>query len=436
MSLTQFEKHSDAQRLQAHAELNVQVSANSGAVLKLSNSVHSLSFAAAITCVVLVALNLRPGIVSIGPLLPQIREEFGMSNAQASLLTVIPVLLMGLLALPTPWLAHRFGRDRIILLALGVLAVATAARAFAESVGLLLMATVGVGAGIAIVGTLVAGFVKTRFPKHLAPLMGVYAMSLGLGSTIAAGAAGPIAAISGGWRFGSGVFALYGVIAIAAWLVVAHSEKRSSQTDPLQPASKRHALPIRNGTAWLTALYVASNNILFYGLLAWIVPMYRELGLGQTTAGLILASFTTAFMIGNPLPSLVSHTEERRPIIGLFGLIALVGILAIAIAPHFLPFVFVPMVACGVGGSFSLGLTLPLDHAQSPNEANAWNAFVMGIGYFAGALGPFAVGVLRDATGGFEVPIWSLASVGFLMLSLTPFLGPRNHGKAKPGIGF
>lgn len=45
----------------------------------------ALSFAATVAAIVLVAIDLRPGIVSIGPLLPHIRQEFGMSNAEASL---------------------------------------------------------------------------------------------------------------------------------------------------------------------------------------------------------------------------------------------------------------------------------------------------------------------------------------------------------------
>ncbi len=49
-----------------------------------------LTMAIAITCVVLVAIDLRPAIVSVGPLLPSIRDEFAISNAQASLLTAIP----------------------------------------------------------------------------------------------------------------------------------------------------------------------------------------------------------------------------------------------------------------------------------------------------------------------------------------------------------
>lgn len=97
-------------------------------------------------------------------------------------------------------------------------------------------------------------------------------------------------------------------------------------------------------------------------------------------------------------------------------------------------FLFIPVIACGVGGSFTLGMILPLDNATTAGEANAWTAFVMGIGYFAGALGPLGLGILRDMTGGFDVPLWVLAAVALLMFALTPFLHPNRDRYAHRGV--
>ncbi len=390
-----------------------------------------LSFVAVTACIILVAIDLRPGIVSIGPLLPQIRQEFALSNAQASLLTAIPAMLMGLLAFPTPWFAQRFGRDRVILIALAVLMVATALRPFAGSIGFLLAATVGVGAGIAVAGALIPGFAKKSFPKSAAVLMGVYAMSLGLGSTVAAGLTEPLASFEGGWRFGAGIFALPCLLAIAAWAIVARTERRTNAASSVESVSTKAGLPIRNPTAWLVALYFSANNILFFGFVSWTAPMFREYGLNATKAGLVLASFTAAFMIANPVAGLMSRNEDRRLVIGFFAGLTLIGSVAIAVHPDLLPFLFIPLIACGIGGSFTLAMILPLDNATNANEANAWTAFVMGIGYFAGALGPLFLGVLRDMTGGFGIPLWMLAAVAFLMFALSPFLQPHRQRLAR-----
>ncbi|MDQ0563198.1 CP family cyanate transporter-like MFS transporter [Rhizobium mesoamericanum] len=384
-----------------------------------------LSEVAALACVVLVAIDLRPAIVSVGPLLPSIRNEFAISNAQASLLTAIPAVLMGLLAFPTPWLARRFGRDKVMLVALATLTIATFARAFAESVISLFATTAAVGAGIAVAGALVAGFIKNNYPRHVALFMGVYACAIGLGSTISAAVTGPLAEAVGGWRIGAGGFAIPGLIAIAAWQVIARAErhKESVRSDKPVP-DKGSVLPFTSPIAWLAALYFSLNNFLFFGLIAWIAPMYIERGMSSADAALLLASFTAAFMTANPLAGFISRRNDRRGVIALFASTSLLGILAIALLPA-MPYFFIPMIAFGVGGSFTLGMVLPLDHAGDSNEANAWTAFVLGIGYFAGALGPFVLGLARDSTGGFTIAVWMLVVAAFLKLSLATLLRPR-----------
>ena len=58
---------------------------------------------------VLAAINLRPGITSLAPLIERIAEELSLSRTLISLSTALPVLCMGLLAPFAPRLAMRFG---------------------------------------------------------------------------------------------------------------------------------------------------------------------------------------------------------------------------------------------------------------------------------------------------------------------------------------
>ena len=59
----------------------------------MSRSLVSLWYLSAI---VLVGLNLRPALASIGPLLDALQTGAGLGDGLASLLTSLPVLLMGL----------------------------------------------------------------------------------------------------------------------------------------------------------------------------------------------------------------------------------------------------------------------------------------------------------------------------------------------------
>ena len=55
------------------------------------------------------ALALRPQLVGVGPLLPEIDEDLGVSHAVAGLLGTIPVLCMGVFAPPAAYVAARIG---------------------------------------------------------------------------------------------------------------------------------------------------------------------------------------------------------------------------------------------------------------------------------------------------------------------------------------
>jgi CP family cyanate transporter-like MFS transporter len=384
----------------------------------------SLPMAAAIVCVVLVALDLRPGIVSTGPLLPSIIQEFGLSHTQAALLTAIPTLLMGLLAAPVPWLSRRYGRDPVMFAALALLTASSLVRAFSASVTLLFATTVGIGAGIAIAGVLIAGFVKAGFPRQVAVFMSLYATALALGSTLSAAATGTIAAWTGGWRWASGVWALPGVVALLAWLFVA---RRSPAPVAAGAAGQGYRMPFRNRTAWLIALFFACNNFVFYACISWLAPMYVEAGWTASHAGLLLATFTLAFMAANPVFGFLSRDEDRRLPLALGAGTALAGILAMVLAPAVSPYLAVAVLAFGTGGSFTLSMTLPLDNTRHPEETGAWNAFVLLVSYTVAAVGPLAMGQLRDASGGFRSALWLLVAVSSVMLAATPFLRPRHH---------
>ena len=386
-----------------------------------------------VAAMVVIAMALRPGIASIGPVLPLISREFSLSHATASLLTTIPTLLMGLLALPAPWLARRFGRNGVLVGSLVLLFVSMVARSFVSDVAMLLLTTAGVGAGIAISGTLFAGMIKARFPTKVAMMMSIYATALAGSTTISAATTGTIAAFarangSSGWRIGTGIWSPVALIAIFAALAILIWERRELANTTAK-AVRAARLPLMSRTAWLVALFFACDNFLFFALLAWTSPMYREHGLSAASADLVLATYTVAFTVAIPVFGLLSRAHDRRGWLAICAALAGAGTLGIALAPLLMPHVWIAIAAFGLGGGFTLGMTLPLDNAHSADEGNTWNAFVMTVGYLLAAAGPLLVGSLRDVTGAFQAPVWLLFVVALGMLVLTPFLAPKQASR-------
>ena len=150
--------------------------------------------------------------------------------------------------------------------------------------------------------------------------------------------------------------------------------------------------------------------------------MYRELGSSPAVAGLVLASFTASFMLAK---GYVSKSHDRRGWLAVCGALAVTGLVVVASAPTLAPFVFIPLSAFGLGGAFTLGMTLPLDNTRTVEEANVWNAFVLTVGYLIASTGPLLVGRLRDVSGEFRPGMWLCVGVAVVMLLLTPFLRPK-----------
>ncbi|MBW6079304.1 MFS transporter, partial [Pseudomonas aeruginosa] len=119
-------------------------------------------------------INLRPILTGIGPLLEEITAGTGLGFQGASLLTVLPVLCMGLVALLLPWLGRWLAEHRGIVCGLLAIAAACLWRLELDS-GLALIASAALaGSGVAIIQALVPGVVKRWFPRRVPAAMGLY----------------------------------------------------------------------------------------------------------------------------------------------------------------------------------------------------------------------------------------------------------------------
>src|SRR5690625_2004056 len=73
--------------------------------------------------ILVAGLSLRITTISLGPLLPDLRSSTGYGETLLSLLTSIPLAPTLVIAPFAPWLARRFGRNGIIIVALGTITV-------------------------------------------------------------------------------------------------------------------------------------------------------------------------------------------------------------------------------------------------------------------------------------------------------------------------
>ena len=170
--------------------------------------------ALALTALVLAAVNLRPAVTSLGPVLEEVRESLGMSASVAGLLTSVPAVCFALVGSTAPLLARRWGTGGAVTVGAAALVLGLAVRPFAGGTGLFIALTALALAGIALANVLLPVVVKQRFPAKVGAMTGLYSVALNLGASTAAAVTVPLTGAFGGdWRFGLGVWAVIAAVA-------------------------------------------------------------------------------------------------------------------------------------------------------------------------------------------------------------------------------
>jgi CP family cyanate transporter-like MFS transporter len=374
-------------------------------------------------CLLVLSFALRPGIVSIGPVLLHIRQDFGLSYSEVSLLTSIPDVCMGLFVLCVPKISRRLGADQTVLLSLLLLGVALVLRALTHSTSLLLLWTTFVGIGISISGALIGGWIKEHFPQESSLFMGIYAGGLSIGATLAAGATSYLSNVFGSWRVGVGIWSILILSAIASWSYLARRVNATASKRPHRDTRTAIALPWRNKRAWVLALFFGLSQFIAYACLAWLAPWNSEVGASEIPGGLLLCLFTLFLAAGSFAAGAVpGKLPDRRLSLTLGTVCTMAGFVGLVFAPTSYPIAFVVMIAFGQGTCFALGMMLPLDNTKTAGEAHTWTMFVLCVGYVIAALGPLTFGFLRDRTGGFFYSYLMLLIVSAILIAVVPLL--------------
>ncbi|NMX91719.1 MULTISPECIES: CynX/NimT family MFS transporter [unclassified Pseudomonas] len=356
---------------------------------------------------VLVALNLRPALSSMAPLLNDVSDSLGLSAARAGLLTTLPVLCLGLFAPLAPVLARRFGAERVVLGILLTLAAGIILRSSLGAVGLFAGSLLA-GASIGIIGVLLPGIVKRDFARHAGVMTGVYTMALCLGAALAAGATVPLSQHFGdSWKIGLGFWMVPALLAALCWLPQVGQKQGGHQV-----AYRVRGL-LRDPLAWQVTLYMGLQSSLAYIVFGWLPSILIDRGLSATQAGLVLSGSVIVQLASSlAAPWLATRGKDQRLAIVVVMLLTLGGLFGCLYAPLDGLWGWAIVLGLGQGGTFSLALTLIVLRSRDAHVAANLSSMAQGIGYTLASLGPLAVGLVHDWTGGWAATGWIFALLG------------------------
>ncbi|PSL14651.1 CP family cyanate transporter-like MFS transporter [Marinobacterium halophilum] len=378
--------------------------------------------------IIALALNLRPIVTSHGPLLEQIRADTGLSLQSMSLLTVLPMLCMGLFPLLLPRLGRRLSENSWIVGGLLAIAAGCAWRLFLQDGPSLILTALLAGMGVAVVQSLAPGVVKRWYTQHVPLGMGLYSAALMGGGGLAAVFSPLVARSTEQWQTGLGIWLLPALLAVLFWV------GRPRESAYAGGAGVRLNC-LTNRRAWLLAVYFGLANGGYASMVAWL-PLYAQT-LGWSTAdsgGLVGLMTLLQVCAALCVPLLCRGRSDRRPWLLLAVVLQLIGFSGLVFWPDAGLSLWVALIGYGLGSCFALTLTLALDHLRVPAMAGVLAAFVQGVGFVITALIPYLAGMLRELAGSFAAS-WGLILVTLVLMFIATWrFAPSGYAPAMAGI--
>ncbi|MGH3087844.1 MAG: CynX/NimT family MFS transporter, partial [Rubrobacteraceae bacterium] len=217
------------------------------------------------------------------------------------------------------------------------------------------------------------------------------------------------------------IWGVLAVPALLAWLPLRGNVSRAEGGNGVR-------LPLRAPRVWMAMAFFAVTSLMYFSILSWISQIFEDEGLSQTSAGLILSTFTgvqifSAFAV----PAMANRFPDRRPVLIAVIATTVAGLLLAALAPTatpWMPWACAAMLGASQGALFPLALTLPLDNTRTPQMAGRLTSACFLAGYSVAAIGPTAIGAARDISGGFTVPLLVLAGISGLQILLSTRMTP------------
>jgi MFS family permease len=362
------------------------------------------------------------------PLLPAVRDDFGVSIATAGVIVGSFGLARLAVDLPAGFLASHVGPRRMSVAAVALLVGASIVGLQADRVEVLIGARIGSGIGVGILATVIlAALSATATPAERGKVMSLYPMANNVGIAfypLLGGALGTFFS----WRV---TFAATAALAVVAGLILLpllyrtdlsrRVGRASAVADPrvLHGRRKALALAVTNGG-------VIANMIHRHGVRNTILPLYAAsvLGLGGfSIATGIAAMAITGFIVMTPGGMLGDRIGRRRVIsVGLAAVA--VGDLAFLLTGDFWSFLAIAALI-GCGDFFSSSQTALLSEIVPPQQ-RTWVLSGYRFSSDLGALiGPILLAVIMDQYG-VQAAIVSASAI-LLLAALAARIGVPAH---------
>jgi CP family cyanate transporter-like MFS transporter len=364
--------------------------------------------------IVLLAINMRASLTSVGPLISAIRADTHISDALAGLLTTLPLLAFAALSPLASRLARRFGIEMVLFLSLLILTLGIVLRSLLPVIALF-VGTAILGLAIALMNVLLPSLIKRDFPGQVGVMTSIYSSVMSASASLAAGISVPLAAgFSFGWRGSLLSWGLLSALAALVWLPQLRFRHRPEA--PARGVRRSHNL-WRSALAWQVTIFMGLQSLLFYVAIAWLPTILHDAGMNVATAGLMLALTQVISVLASlVVPVIAGRFPGQRPLVVMAAASFLVAVAGLGLAGDHFVVLWIALFGLGSGASFSLALMfLVLRVPDAPTSAEL-SGMAQSIGYSLAAVGPILFGLAHDWIHSWTTPLLLLTLLILVML--------------------
>lgn len=373
----------------------------------------------------------------IVPLLPLLRQQLGLSDAQLGSLQTWLLLVLAVASVPAGYCADRFSEKWMIAGGVAFFSLATVASGFAPSFAGLLIARALVGLGEASYAPPAQAMISDAFPQQSrAWVQAIFAAGMLLG-----GASGlAFGGLMGAWHGWQTAFFAIGIFGLLPGLAVL-----KLQEPPRRPRSE--VVPLKallSVPAYLTM--IAGGTLVTFSsvsLVSWSIDFavnYKAFNLREAAvslAAIALLSLVLGVLTGGYLADQLQQrfTYGRIAVIACAFLFA-APFLLLAIQSDEKPVVLAGLFVAGFFMSWYHGPVTAVIHDLTPQRAHATAVGVyMFVTQMVGALGPQLVGRISDLSDlqvGLQISVAVMVGGALLMLLVIYFV--RRDGLHHPRL--
>ncbi|WP_239751914.1 MFS transporter [Mammaliicoccus sp. H-M34] len=367
---------------------------------------------------IFVASTLRAPLTSVGPVIELIKSDLEISNSLAGFLTTIPLILFGFVSPMVSKIVTKLTMSSTILYSLVILLIGLLLRVSGD-IGLFIIGTILLGVAIAFGNVCLPSYVKWRFPLQIGLFTGVYSATMNFTAGLGGGLSYPLSEITPlGFRLSLSFWVVLTILAIIFWIPQVKSGKQQEVQATKEMQNKVQGPKVRMSTsklAWVVALTMAMQSMVFYTVIAWMPTILIDKGLSPTAAGylLMLNQFSQVPMTFI-FPIIASKMQNQKLLVTIVSMLFILGFSLLFSQSYIVLIVGIIIAGFGMGAGFSLCMTFFSIRARTNAGSMSLSGFGQSVGYFIAAIGPFLIGFLHDLLGGWDIGIISLIIISVL----------------------